>query len=79
MLYNAMNFDQTYFTINRGENLAPPERPEIKHQDEALGCTFLSRFLSLISFTQKFRGKETFRLAAQDGYFFNNQLNFYMI
>ena len=42
----SLNFHYILFRINRQKNLTPPERLEIKHQDEALGCTFLSRFLS---------------------------------
>ena len=36
-LCSALNFHLIYFTINRQKNLAPPEWPEIKHYDEALG------------------------------------------
>ena len=31
LLCNNVNFGQIQLTINWGKNMAPPERPEIKH------------------------------------------------
>ena len=36
----------TFFAYLKGKNLALQERPMIKPKDEAIGCTFLLRFLS---------------------------------
>ena len=47
ILYCTLIFHYIYFTIKRRKkNLAPTESLEIKYYDEALGCTFLSRFLN---------------------------------
>ena len=47
--YTTTEFSSNSFYNKVTKNLAPPERPDIKHWHEALGCIFLFRFLNALA------------------------------
>ena len=49
-LIHNQNFDQIHLI---GKKSGPSREPDIKNQDKALGCTFLSRFLCIAIDSEK--------------------------